>query len=88
MSYLRNVTKERATQGRKGFSEDITKFYAASVLLAFEILHLSLIAYRDLKPENIVLNKKGYGILVDFGLAKEITGGQTYTFCGTPDYLA
>mmetsp|Transcript_27351 Transcript_27351/g.35274 ORF Transcript_27351/g.35274 Transcript_27351/m.35274 type:complete len:200 (-) Transcript_27351:4-603(-) len=47
-----------------------------------------MIAYRDLKPENIVLNKRGYGVLVDFGLAKEIDEGQTYTFCGTPDYLA
>jgi len=77
----------RARQG-KGFTEDATRFYAASVLLAFEQLHSLMIAYRDLKPENIVLNKKGYGVLVDFGLAKEIDEGQTYTFCGTPDYLA
>ena len=47
-----------------------------------------MIAYRDLKPENLVLDKKGYSILVDFGLAKEIDEGQTFTFCGTPDYLA
>jgi len=40
------------------------------------------------RPENIVLNKKGYGILVDFGLAKEIDKGQAYTLCGTPDYMA
>lgn len=37
---------------------------------------------------DIVLNKKGYGVVVDFGLAKEVDEGQTYTFCGTPDYLA
>lgn len=78
---------KRARMG-KGFAEDVTRFYAASVVLAFELLHPLMIAYRDLKPENIVLTKKGYGVLVDFGLAKEIDEGQTYTFCGTPDYLA
>lgn len=82
MDYLKK------TPERKGFPEDITKFYAASVILAFEVLHQSMTAYRDLKPENIVLNKKGYGVLVDFGLAKEISGEQTWTLCGTPDYLA
>mmetsp|Transcript_18491 Transcript_18491/g.40011 ORF Transcript_18491/g.40011 Transcript_18491/m.40011 type:complete len:769 (-) Transcript_18491:75-2381(-) len=83
MTYL----VKRARQG-KGFTEDITRFYAASVVLAFEQLHPLMIAYRDLKPENIVLTKKGYGVLVDFGLAKEVDEGQTYSFCGTPDYLA
>ena len=83
MSYL--VKKARIG---KGFTEDATRFYAASVVLAFEQLHSLMIAYRDLKPENIVLTKKGYGVVVDFGLAKEIDEGQTYTFCGTPDYLA
>jgi len=73
---------------KRRFAESITRFYAASVLLAFEELHLMMIAYRDLKPENVVLDKDGYGILVDYGLAKEIEDGCTYTLCGTPDYLA
>jgi len=84
---LMSCMQDKARQG-KGFTEDVTRFYAASIVLAFETLHLLMIAYRDLKPENIVLDKKGYGIVVDFGLAKEIVEGQTYTFCGTPDYLA
>jgi len=77
-------------EGRKGrgFTEDVVRFYAASVVLAFQFLQPLMIAYRDLKPENIVLNKHGYGVVVDFGLAKEMDDGQTYTFCGTPDYLA
>jgi serine/threonine protein kinase len=34
---------------RKRFDEPITQFYAASVLVAFEELHMRMIAYRDLK---------------------------------------
>jgi serine/threonine protein kinase len=44
-------------------------------------------AYRDLKPENIMLDADGYGIMIDMGFAKVIEG-KSYTFCGTPEYLA
>ncbi|KAL7545629.1 hypothetical protein ACHAWF_008982 [Thalassiosira exigua] len=74
---------------RKGkFSEEMTRFYAASVVLAYTAFHEKNIAYRDLKPENLVLDDKGYCVVVDMGLAKELTDGPTYTFCGTPDYIA
>eukprot|EP00584_Thalassiosira_punctigera_P025464 CAMPEP_0172547686 /NCGR_PEP_ID=MMETSP1067-20121228/17152_1 /TAXON_ID=265564 ORGANISM="Thalassiosira punctigera, Strain Tpunct2005C2" /NCGR_SAMPLE_ID=MMETSP1067 /ASSEMBLY_ACC=CAM_ASM_000444 /LENGTH=325 /DNA_ID=CAMNT_0013334807 /DNA_START=140 /DNA_END=1118 /DNA_ORIENTATION=+ len=70
------------------FAEDWSMFYSASVLAAFAHMHERKVAYRDLKPENLVLDAKGYVKIVDFGLAKVIKNGQTYTFCGTPDYLA
>jgi len=69
-------------------SEDKSRFYSASVVLALEELHKNKIAYRDLKPENMVMDGRGYVKLVDFGLAKHITAGSTWTMCGTPDYLA
>ena len=34
------------------------------------------------------MDSNGYLKLVDFGLAKEIKSGKTWTLCGTPDYLA
>jgi serine/threonine protein kinase len=70
------------------FPESWSKFYAASVLLAFRDIHSKKIAYRDLKPENLVMDTNGYLKLVDFGLAKKIDSGKTWTLCGTPDYLA
>jgi serine/threonine protein kinase len=35
----------------------------------------------------MLLDANGYCVLVDFGLSK-IIDGPTYTFCGTPDYMA
>lgn len=70
------------------FPESWSRHYSASVLLAFRHLHSKKIAYRDLKPENLVLDKNGFLKLVDFGLAKKIESGKTWTLCGTPDYLA
>eukprot|EP00854_Cymbomonas_tetramitiformis_P001443 gene1443-2064_t len=52
-----------------------------------QALHDKGYAYRDLKPENILIDKEGYLRIVDFGFAK-IIEGQTFTFCGTPDYMA
>lgn len=70
------------------FSEDWVRFYSASVLLAYTEFHAHRVAYRDLKPENLVLDAKGYCVVVDLGLAKRLQDGPTYTFCGTPDYIA
>lgn len=70
------------------FSEEWTRFYSASVLLAYTEFHAQRVAYRDLKPENLVLDAKGYCVVVDLGLAKQLDDGPTYTFCGTPDYIA
>lgn len=45
--------------------------------------------YRDLKPENILLSKDGYVKLADFGFVKKLkVYERTFTFCGTPEYLA
>lgn len=69
-------------------SEEWVRFYSASVVLAYTEFHKNRIAYRDLKPENMVLDAKGYCVVVDLGLAKQLDNGPTYTFCGTPDYIA
>jgi len=47
------------------------------------------LVYRDLKPENVLLQDSGYLKLADFGFLKEVKPSErTYTFCGTPEYIA
>ncbi|MGH0115499.1 UNVERIFIED_CONTAM: hypothetical protein FKN15_024829, partial [Acipenser sinensis] len=74
---------------RGSFEDSTTRFYTACVVEAFAYLHSKGIIYRDLKPENLILDQRGYAKLVDFGFAKKIGfGKKTWTFCGTPEYVA
>ena len=71
------------------FRESAARFYVASVVEGIAYLHNLGCVYRDLKPENIMLDLNGYVKIVDFGFAKKMCPNEkTWTFCGTPDYMA
>eukprot|EP00798_Chlamydomonas_sp_ICE-L_P023624 gene23624-9152_t len=73
----------------QGMEENLSKFYVASIVLALEYLHNGGLVFRDLKPENVLIDSQGYAKLGDFGFAKHVeAGARTYTFCGTPGYVA
>ncbi|XP_050441738.1 cGMP-dependent protein kinase, isozyme 1-like [Adelges cooleyi] len=75
---------------RRCFDDNAACFVAACVLEALDYLHDTDVIYRDLKPENLLLDREGFVKLVDFGFAKRLQprGKKTWTFCGTPEYVA
>ena len=83
-----HLNKQRTN--KRGFPEELAKFYAAQMVLALEYLHNNEVVYRDFKPENILIDSEGYIRLTDFGLSKigMKEDGRTKTFCGTLEYMA
>lgn len=73
---------------KRVFTEETVQFYIAELIIGIQYLHKNLnIMYRDLKPENILISTDGHIKLTDFGLSK-IMLDTSYTFAGTPEYLA
>lgn len=73
---------------QRKFSEDVCRFYSAQLLIALEYLHAMNVVHRDIKPENILIDEKGYIKLADFGMAKIISSGALFAFCGTLEYMS
>ena len=71
-----------------GLPESHAKFYSLAIVDTLNYIHGQRIIFRDLKPPNIMVDEFGYPIILDFGCAKILVSedGQTFTFCGTPDY--
>lgn len=91
MEYIAGGSLGKFLRKQKRFNEDLTTFYAAEILLGLEYLHKEMgVIYRDLKPDNILINSNGHIKITDFGLSKEQdpSGNLSYTFAGTPEYLA
>lgn len=62
----------RYLRAARQFTNDMSLFYAAEIVMALDYLHTLNIIYRDLKPENILLDMDGHIRITDFGFSKRL----------------
>jgi serine/threonine protein kinase len=92
MERLEGRTLKHAIEGRP---LPISKVLAlgAQIADALDAAHHAGIVHRDLKPANILFRADGRPVLVDFGLARDLTVQSTLTVAGhqfiaTPRYMS
>ena len=64
-------------------------FIGSCLFSIVNYLHTMRVIHRNIKPSNCIINLEGYIILIDFGIAKDITGKDfTKTILGTNHYIS
>ena len=76
----------------EGIGERDALRIAGQIAHALEAIHAKGIVHRDLKPANILFRPDGRPVIVDFGLAKDLSAQSTLTIAGplmaTPRYMS
>lgn len=70
---------------------DIIVYFSAQLLLIFELLGKNGLIHRNIVPRQLIVDYKGDLILSDLLSCKNVsflTNKRTYTFIGTPAYMA
>ncbi|CAF1261292.1 unnamed protein product [Adineta steineri] len=73
------------------FTEEVTRFYVAEMILAIDSIHKLGYIHRDIKPDNILIDSDGHIHLADFGSSLRMKADgtvQNNIAVGTPDYIS
>jgi cGMP-dependent protein kinase len=91
MEFVDGMTLRKYLNDKNRKSRDLkeAQYYGGLLSSVLSYLQKKKIIHRDLKPDNLMLEYNGYIKVIDFGVAKDITGKDyTNTFMGTAHYMA
>jgi len=84
-----DLLKELQKEGL--FNEEKVRKILTDLLPVLEFVHSKKVIHRDIKPANIIRDKEGNLVLIDFGVAKELTNttlNSPGTIVGTAAYAS
>lgn len=89
---LNHIKEKYSGDSKSKFTESFVAHLINQIVDSIGHCHSKNIVHRDIKPENFVfLERDSYSrlILIDFGIAKVVEQGKSYTdLVGTPYYIA
>jgi WD40 repeat protein/tRNA A-37 threonylcarbamoyl transferase component Bud32 len=81
--YIEGETLDKILQKQGVWTEPQVKELLISLLPVLKFIHQQKVIHRDLKPDNIMRRRNGEYVLIDFGVAKDLSGTVVYTQIGT-----
>jgi serine/threonine protein kinase len=81
--YIEGETLEQISQKQGVWTEQQVKELLTSLLPVLEFIHQQKVIHRDLKPDNIMRRGNGEYVLIDFGVAKDLSATVIHTQVGT-----
>jgi serine/threonine protein kinase/tetratricopeptide (TPR) repeat protein len=91
MEYVRGEDLRQLIRKVGRLSPGQTIAIARQVCAGLEEAHKLNVVHRDLKPQNIMLDDDGSARIMDFGIARSLTGKSTTgagVLIGTPEYMS
>ena len=91
MEYVRGEDLRQLIRKVGRLSPGQTIAIARQVCAGLEEAHKLGVVHRDLKPQNIMLDEDGGARIMDFGIARSLTGKSTTgagVLIGTPEYMS